>query len=175
MPEPIGDSYVHSYGQLRSVAARFVRREDVEDLVQEAYVRALAHGGRFRGESAPTTWIYRILVNACLDVRRYRQRRGVHVSLDETHGTPRGRQWHRLIDRHALQTALDSLVSTEREVCVLYDVMGYTHPEIARRLGIPIGTSKGRLCTARRRLRRLLAGYRSGPRITPRARSASAE
>ena len=54
-----------------------------------------------------------------------------------------------------------SLDSTEREVCVLYDVMGYTHPEIARRLGIPVGTSKGRLCTARRRLRRLLAGHSS--------------
>ena len=39
----------------------------------------------------------------------------------------------------------------------MYDVMGYTHPEISRRLGIPVGTSKGRLCSARRRLRRLLA------------------
>lgn len=61
-----------------------------------------------------------------------------------------------MIDRHAVRTALESLASTEREVCVMYDVMGYTHPEIARRLGIPVGTSKGRLCTARRRLRRLL-------------------
>jgi DNA-directed RNA polymerase specialized sigma24 family protein len=39
----------------------------------------------------------------------------------------------------------------------MYDVIGYTHREIARRLGIPIGTSKGRLCAARRRLRRMLA------------------
>jgi RNA polymerase sigma-70 factor, ECF subfamily len=114
MPEPIADTYVHSYGQLRSVAARFVRREDVEDLVQEAYVRALAHGHRFRGESAPTTWIYRILVNACLDIRRYSQRRGVHVTLDEAHGRPRTRQWHRLADRHALRAALDSLDANQR-------------------------------------------------------------
>ena len=161
MPQSLADTYVHSYGQLRSVAARFVRREDVDDLVQEAYLRAIAHGHRFRGEAAPTTWIYRILVNACLDVRRYRQRRGVHVTLEEAHGRPRGRQWHRLVDRHALRAALESLDSNQREVCVLYDVMGYTHPEIARRLGIPVGTSKGRLCTARRRLRRLLAGHSS--------------
>jgi RNA polymerase sigma-70 factor, ECF subfamily len=157
MPEPLAETYVHSYRQLRSVAARFVRREEVDDLVQEAYLRALAHGNTFRGDAAPTTWIYRILVNACLDVQRYRQRRGVHITLDEAHGRPRGRQWHRLIDRHALRAALDSLASAEREVYVMYDVMGYTHPEIARRLGIPVGTSKGRLCTARRRLRRLLA------------------
>ena len=156
MPEPIAETFLRSYGQLRSVASRFVRREDADDLVQEAYLRALAHGSRFRGEAAPTTWIYRILVNACLDVRRYRQRRGLHVSLDEAHGKPRGRHWHRMIDRHAVRAALESLASTEREVCVMYDVMGYTHPEIAQRLGIPVGTSKGRLCTARRRLRRLL-------------------
>src|SRR4030095_701625 len=77
------------------------------------------------------------------------------------HGRPRGRQCHRLVDRHELRAALDSLASTEREVCVMYDVMGYTHPEIAQQLGIPVGTSKGRLCTARRRLRRLLTGHSS--------------
>ena len=151
------DAYVHSYGQLRSVATRFVCRDDADDMVQEAYLRALTCSDKFRGEATPTTWIYRILVNACLDVRRYRQRRGVQVALEDMHGRPRGRQWHRLIDRQALRAALAALESTEREVCVLYDVLGYTHPEIARRLGIPVGTSKGRLCTARRRLRRLLA------------------
>lgn len=161
MAHPLADTYLHSYGQLRSVAARFVRREDVDDLVQEAYLRALAHGNGFRGEAAPTTWIYRILVNACLDVRRYRQRRGVQVAIDDTHGRPRQRQWHRLIDRHVLRAALHSLDSREREVCVLYDVMGFTHPEISRRLGIPVGTSKGRLSTARRRLRGLLASHSS--------------
>jgi RNA polymerase sigma-70 factor (ECF subfamily) len=161
MAHPLAETYVHSYGQLRSVAARFVRREDVDDLVQEAYLRALTYGSGFRGDAAPTTWIYRILVNACLDVRRYRQRRGVQVDLDDAQGRPGPRQWHRFIDRHALRRALDSLDSHEREVCVLYDLMGYTHPEIARRLGIPVGTSKGRLCTARRRLRCFLAGHSS--------------
>jgi RNA polymerase sigma-70 factor (ECF subfamily) len=126
-------------------------------MVQEAYLRALARGSEFRGEAAPSTWIYRILINACLDVRRYRARRGTQVALDEVTAHPRGRRCHRLVDRQALRAALATLESGERDVCVLYDVMGYTHPEIARRLGIPVGTSKGRLCTARRRLRRLLA------------------
>ena len=152
----LDDTYVRSYGQLRNVAARLVRREDAEDMVQEAYLRALTYGERFRGEARPSTWVHRILVNVCLDVRRYRQRRGVQVGLEDLKVRPRSRHWHVQIDRHALRTALASLQSSERDVCVMYDVMGYTHPEIARRLGIPIGTSKGRLCTARRRLRRLL-------------------
>jgi RNA polymerase sigma-70 factor (ECF subfamily) len=76
--------------------------------------------------------------------------------LEDAHSGPRRRPCHRLVDRHALRAAFASLDTNEREVCVLYDVMGYTHPEIAQRLGIPVGTSKGRLCTARRRLRRLL-------------------
>ena len=153
----LADTYIESYGQLRNVASRFVQQDEADDMVQEAYVRALACGDEFRGESAPTTWLYRILVNACLDVRRCRQRRGVHVTLEETRSAPRGRRGYRLVDRHALRTALATLGSAERDVCVMYDVMGYTHPEISRRLGIPVGTSKGRLCSARRRLRRLLA------------------
>lgn len=152
----LDDTYARSYGQLRNVAARLVRREDAEDMVQEAYLRALTYGARFRGEARPSTWVHRILVNVCLDVRRYRQRRGIQVGLEDLKVRPRGRHWYRLVDRHALRAALASLQSSEREVCVMYDVMGYTHPEIARRLGIPVGTSKGRLCTARRRLRRLL-------------------
>ena len=154
---PLDETYVHSFGRLRSVATRLVSREDADDMVQEAYLRALTNGDRFRGEAAQTTWIHRILVNACLDARRYRQRRGVHVTLEESHTRPRVRRWHRLIDREAVRAALASLESAERQVCVMYDVMGYTHPEISRRLGIPVGTSKGRLCAARRRLRRLLA------------------
>jgi RNA polymerase sigma-70 factor (ECF subfamily) len=168
----LDETYVRSYGQLRNVAARLVRHEDAEDMVQEAYVRALTYGARFRGEARPSTWVHRILVNACLDARRYRQRRGVHVALEDVKVRPPCRHWHTLIDRHALRAALASLHSGEREVCVMYDVMGYTHPEIARRLGIPVGTSKGRLCTARRRLRRLLGV--SGL-STPPAACASAE
>ena len=155
MGQALADTYLDSYGRLRNVAARFVRRQDADDLVQEAYVRALANGGRFRGEAAQTTWIYRILVNACLDARRHQQRRGVPVAVDEGRETPRSRS-HGLDECHAMRAALASLAAGERQVCVMYDVMGYTHPEISRRLGIPIGTSKGRLCTARRRLRRLL-------------------
>ena len=153
----LAETYAQSYSQLRNVASRFVNRDEADDLVQEAYLRALANGDRFRGQAAPNTWIYRILVNACLDVRRYRQRRGLHVRLEDAHVRSRRRHWQRLADRQALRAALASLDENEREVCVMYDVMGYTHPEIARRLGIPVGTSKGRLCTARRRLRRLLS------------------
>ena len=169
MTRALADTYVHSFGRLRSVAARFVRRQDADDLVQEAYLRALAHGSRFRGEAAHTTWIYRILVNACLDARRHQQRRGTPVSVDDRRETPpfdsaqsspldfaQGRRGYGLEECHAMRAALASLAAGERQVCVMYDVMGYTHPEISRRLGIPIGTSKGRLSTARRRLRRLL-------------------
>jgi RNA polymerase sigma-70 factor, ECF subfamily len=166
MAHPLAETYIRSYSRMRSVAARLVRREDADDLVQEAYLRALVHGQEFRGDAAPSTWVYRILINRCLDARRYRQRRGIHFALDEAHIKSPGGTSPRLIDRHALRKALASLDSSERAVCVLYDVMGYTHPEIARRLGIPVGTSKGRLCTARRRLRSML---------TPREASASAE
>jgi RNA polymerase sigma-70 factor (ECF subfamily) len=72
LPTAFAETYVQSYGRLRSVASRLVERQDADDMVQEAYLRALTRGDDFRGESAETTWIHRILVNACLDVRRSR-------------------------------------------------------------------------------------------------------
>jgi RNA polymerase sigma-70 factor, ECF subfamily len=53
----------------------------------------------------------------------------------------------------AIRTALRRLTRDQRKVFVLYDVLGHTHKEIARRLAIPAGTSKSRLSDARRRLR----------------------
>jgi RNA polymerase sigma-70 factor (ECF subfamily) len=152
----LAETFVQSYGQLRGVAAKLVNQEDVDDMVQEAFLRALTSSGRFRGEAAETTWLYRILVNTCLDARRYRRRRGVQVTLDEAPAPFRSRRGQTPAHRYTVRRALKTLSSSEREVCVMYDVMGYTHLEISRRLGIPVGTSKGRLCNARRRLRRLL-------------------
>jgi RNA polymerase sigma-70 factor (ECF subfamily) len=61
-----------------------------------------------------------------------------------------------LADRYTLRVALAKLAPALRDVCVLYDVLGCTHGEIAVRLHIPVGTSKSRLAAGRRQLRRLL-------------------
>lgn len=148
------DTVVHLYEQsqrrLRAVAARYVG-DEAEDVVQEAFLRALRWGDGFRGDAAPLTWLSRIVVNACLDRCRKSRR--------WTHARPRYARHHPTMtnatveETLAMRAALRRLTSVQREVFVLYDVLGHTHKEIAQRLDIPLNTSKSRLSDARKRLR----------------------
>ena len=65
--------YETSRPQLRAVAARYVG-DEADDVVQEAFLRALRWGGRFRGDAAPLTWLTRVVINACFDRCRRRSR-----------------------------------------------------------------------------------------------------
>ena len=150
MQDTVAHLYEHSQRQLRVVAARYVG-DEAEDVVQEAFLRALRWGDGFRGDSAPLTWISRIVVNACLDrcrkEGRWTQARPRYVHHQPTMTNATGET------TIAMRRALQRLTSAQREVFVLYDVLGLTHKEIAGRLAIPLNTSKSRLSDARKRLR----------------------
>ena len=152
MEDTVVHLYEQSRRQLRSVAARYVG-EDAEDVVQDAFLRALRSGHGFRGDAQPLTWISRIVVNASLDRCRRRRR--------WEHAYPRLARRSTIANAAAessmaIRTALRRLTRDQRQVFVLYDVLGHTHNEISRRLAIPTGTSKSRLSDARRRLRESL-------------------
>jgi len=134
------------------VARRYAGRE-AEDIVQDVYVRALSHGERFRGQASPTTWLHRMVINACIDEWRRRRSRGVKEALDAPVTPKEPMLPERLWTRAAIRTLSDA----DRRICLLHDVMGYTHREIAILHGIPAGTSKTRLMRARSRLRAALA------------------
>ena len=114
--------------------------------MQDAFVSALCSAREFRRDAAPLTWVHRIVRNAAID--RYRKR----VRREELDG--------RFPDRHlrgpstdiafAVRAALGDLTTDQRRIFVMYDVIGFTHNEIAKRLSIPSGTSKSRLSEARR-------------------------
>jgi RNA polymerase sigma-70 factor (ECF subfamily) len=154
---PVADSLVHVYEQsqrqLRAVAARYVG-DEAEDVVQEAFLRALRSGERFRGDAAPQTWLSRIVINVCLDHCRKRGRwkrvSPRYVRHQPTMENPTG------AGLLAMRRALRRLTSVQRQVFVLYDVLGHSHIEIAERLAIPLNTSKSRLSDARKRLREVL-------------------
>jgi RNA polymerase sigma-70 factor (ECF subfamily) len=133
---------------------------DAEDAVQEAFLRAYRNRQSFRGGSALSTWLFRILMNICYDVGRARRSRAPEQALEGDEpmrvSSPGGD--HPL--RVALGRALESLSPPHREVFLLFDVEGYTHPEIARMLDIPEGTSKFRLFEARRHLKAMIQASR---------------
>jgi RNA polymerase sigma-70 factor (ECF subfamily) len=138
---------------------------DAEDMMQDAFIQIFRGLRTFRGDSAFSTWIYRVVVNTVLMTRRKKHLR--EISLDEPatldySPVPRefGRDDTKLvgaIDRVALIQAAKELPEGCREIFILHEVEGYEHHEIAERLRCSIGNSKSQLHKARLKMRKLLA------------------
>lgn len=133
------------------------------DVVQETFLRAWRGLARFRGEAAIGTWLHRIAVNTALTARRRAMRiRGRTAEIDDDYAaeaTPENdpEKGGEAMDlRRSLRAALDSLPDGQRQVVVLKDVEGWSHAEIADRLGITESAAKVRLHRAHRRLAHLL-------------------
>jgi RNA polymerase sigma-70 factor (ECF subfamily) len=130
------------------------------ELVQETFVRAFAQLGRFRGESALSTWLHRVTLsvvsNAMRKVKRFRAR---ETDLDEAIAMPVVARAADPDLRDRLYRAIDELPEIYRLTLVMHDVEGYTHEEIANVLGVAEGTCKSRLSVARAQVRAKLAPF----------------
>jgi RNA polymerase sigma-70 factor, ECF subfamily len=156
---------------------------EAEDLTQDAFLQAFRKLGTFRGDSALSTWLYRVAVNTVL---MHLRKKGLRVmSLDqpveETDGTVKreqGKLDDRLsgsVDRIALTRAMKELPAGYRTIFVLHEVKGYEHHEIAKLLKCSVGNSKSQLHKAKTRMRELLGLAQSEPSgITAKTRGASA-
>jgi RNA polymerase sigma factor (sigma-70 family) len=171
LQDAIVDQYERSRRQLRAVAARYVG-DEAEDVVQDAFLNALRSGHGFRGEATPLTWLHRIVVNVSINHCRRRRRWEFAHLRDAHHRTSANAAFEETL---AIRAALRQLTSVQSRVFVMYDMLGHTHKEIARRLAIPSGTSKSRLSDARRRLREALGDGRRAVRSTTRNPAESLE
>jgi RNA polymerase sigma-70 factor, ECF subfamily len=138
-----------------SLVVRIAGPSDAEEVSQEVFVRIFRAIGKFRGESALGTWIYRLAVNAALShvERRPARAEGEEALAQIAAAEPPSRD-PRLAAR--LEAALVQLPPGYRAVIVLHDVEGLSHEEIASILGCRVGTSKSQLSKARGRMRELL-------------------
>ncbi|MGW6390544.1 RNA polymerase sigma factor SigM [Streptomyces sp. NPDC055103] len=134
-------------------------REEAADALQDALLSAFRAAHTFRGQSAVTTWLHRITVNACLDrARKAASRRTSPV--DDTD------RFEQLLDPHEsaeapverqdlhrqLLAALALIPADQRAALILVDMQGYPVAEAARILGVPTGTVKSRCARGRSRL-----------------------
>ena len=129
-------------------------REEAADAVQDALVSAFRSADRFRGDSAVTTWLHRIVINACLDRVRRRQSRPT-VSLDDDNPQILTRGAALPYDSDTaltVQAALQQLPAEQRVALVLLDMHGYSVAEIAAMLEVAEGTVKSRCARGRARL-----------------------
>jgi RNA polymerase sigma-70 factor (ECF subfamily) len=141
---------------------------EAEDLTQDAFVQAFRKLCSFRGDSALSTWLYRIAVNTVL--MRFRKKALRQVSLDEPYNQDArfvrreyGSKDARLagsIDRIALTRAIAELPEGYRTVFLLHEVEGYEHQEIAELLNCSAGNSKSQLHKAKLRIRESLGRTR---------------
>jgi len=157
--------------QVFAIAYNAVRNEeDAWDLAQEAFLKAWRNIGKFRGQSAFFTWIYRITVNLSIDALRRRRIEGGMEFDDDVapariepgaatapHGEPPPPQ--RLQNREIqarIDEALEKLSPEHRLVVVLREVEGLSYEEIAESMDCSVGTVMSRLFYARKKLQTLL-------------------
>ena len=145
---------------LFSVALRLVGDyEDARDATQNAFVRAYVHLETFDSSRKFFSWIYRIVVNECLNVRRARRPQERLVDTHEARATPDGVE--ALEQRDQIQVALQGLTEEYREVIVLRHFADMSYAEISEVVGVPEKTVRSRLFSARQRLGTLLGAERS--------------
>lgn len=150
--------------RLWAVALRTLRDPDeAADALQEAFLSAYRGAGSFRGQSQVTTWLHRIVVNACLDRVRRRQARPTSPLPESGPGEP-------AVPRDAMDERETSLAVTDalarvpaeqRAAVVLVDVQGYSVAETAALLGVAEGTVKSRCARGRTKLAVLLGHLRN--------------
>ena len=140
--------------------------EEAADALQDAMISAFRQAGGFRGDSAVTTWLHRIVVNACLDRLRRRAARPAVSGLDEqaidaVSPGPRGTDAEASADTAMdVMAALRTLPPDQQTALVLVDMLGYPVADAAEVLGISVGTVKSRCARGRARLLPRLAHLR---------------
>lgn len=140
-------------------------REEAADALQDALLSAYRAAGTYRGEAKVTTWLHRIVVNACLDrVRRANAR--PTVPLTDAEAASRAERRDALAERETaleVEAALAGLVPDQRLAIILVDLHGMSVEEAAAVLEVPPGTVKSRCSRGRARLALSLGHLRNRP------------
>ena len=157
----------HQSAVFRAALAALRVREDAEEVAQDAFIRAWRALGRFRGDSSFRTWVLRIAWNRAISRRRglaawLRRATPIDDVIEPAAGGDgqfAGMQ-NAELQAHAV-SAIQALTPKLRDALLLAQSGEYPYEEIARMLGIPLGTLKWRVSEARRRVREKLAalGY----------------
>ncbi len=161
-----------------NLALRIVHhREEAEDCVQEAFLRAYRGLGNFRGEASFSTWLYRVTLNVAREAAKKRARRPLSATDLQAEGAEDAAELDVFGRREALPEpgpeeavvagqkrrvvlqAIAALPLHHREVVVLFDLQGLSYEEIAAILHVRVGTVKSRLSRARLALKEALTEH----------------
>lgn len=162
--DPFDDIVAEHSTRVHRVVRRVISDPDmVADVVQETFIRAWRGIARFRGDSSVSTWLHRIAVNTALTARRRAATARNRIAefdddmmAESTPSIDPERRGEVIDLRRRLEAALEHLPPGQKTVVVLKDMEGWSHGEIATRLGITESAAKVRLHRAHRKLASLL-------------------
>ena len=162
--------YRRHHRRVYSICLRMLQNaSEAEDLTQDVFIQLYRKIGSFRGDSAFTTWLHRMTVNQVL--MHFRKRTVKFEKTTEEGETPEqivsgtaNPEKMRIVDKIALDNAIEQLPAGYKNVFLLHDVEGFEHEEVARILGCSVGTSKSQLHKARLKLQKLLK-KKANPRL----------
>ena len=180
-PDAFGELFARHRERLWAVALRTTgNREDAADALQDAMVSAFRRAAGFRGDAAVTTWLHRVVVNACLDRLRAEKVRAADALPDDVETQLRRGALQAASSpdpedsavaserRRAVLRALATLPGEQRAALVLVDMEGYGVAEAAEILDCAVGTVKSRCARGRARLAPLLGVLRApDPQVPP--------
>ncbi len=138
-------------GLVYRLATRILGADDAQDASQEVWIRVWRNIGKFRGESAFSTWLYKITTNTCLSTRRKEQAREMREYGDEVPYMPAAPNIENDPEtaalagerREELFRALERVRTEHRAALVLRHMEGLSYAEVAQILDVPDGTAKG--------------------------------
>lgn len=174
-PHAFGEIVRRHGDRMWAVALRTLRDQaEAADALQEAFISAFRAAGQFRAEAQVSTWLHRIVVNACLDrIRKRKARPTVPLPETDEYREPAApgdsmaqRETHIII-----KAALSQLPEEQRLPILLVDVEGYSVAETAQLLDIAQGTVKSRCARGRAKLAVILGHLRNpdeAAAVTPR-------
>ena len=179
--EAFGILFSRHRDRLWAVALRTIGNpEDAADALQDGMISAFRRAGSFRGEAAVTTWLHRVVVNACLDRMRAAKVRAADAlpddleeyagrgALSTTSSDPAPDDAAVAAERRRLVLdALGTLPAEQRAALVLVDMEGYGVAEAAEILDCAVGTIKSRCARGRARLAPLLGVLHDAGDVTP--------
>jgi RNA polymerase sigma-70 factor (ECF subfamily) len=163
------------HGKIFGLANNLLRNTaDAEEIAQDTFIRAHRGLANFRGDSSLATWLYRIALNLSRNRYWYFFRRCRHSSISLEHPLSEGTDgtFSDLIatDTHSpvqqtvtqeftelIASCMEKLDARHREILTMRNILNLPYDEIARALGINVGTVKSRIARARENLRKLLA------------------
>ncbi len=161
--------YMNYVDKIGGIARSYLGVDDVEDVIQEVFVKIYKNVKRFRGDSTLSTWIYRISVNVCKDMlsKKYRKKEiltsfgeeddedknTIQEPADESKPSD---ELLRDISAEEISKAIDALSKEDRLLINLREIEGMSYEQIADIIEKPVGTVKSRLHYARERLKGLL-------------------